>query len=333
MDASKLARLRTRLAFAAVIASAGLTYGRLFYGVDLTDEAFYIAVPFRFVLGAEPLVDETNLVQQTPGLLLYPLSRSGIGSWAWTGSFSTPATFTSSSPSASPHGFRPASPSARRRRCERPVAATAIVFVPFGIHGLSYNTFATGFFTVGCFLGAAWSGPATGNARCRRVRSGARRLHLPDVPLPVACSFARSTRGRSPLATGPGAGTRCRSRSERSRPCSSSCTEASARSRRSSSRPPTSATRAATSASSRTSSPSSGRASPQGVAAALLLAAAALRAVEAVGGLLPLAPAVAALPGGRPDVGLHDRVRDELRAPGTIRLPARARDSASAGAC
>ncbi len=71
--------MRSGLAIAAVVVVAGLTYGRLYYGVDFTDEAFYVAVPYRFVLGAQPLVDETNIVQQTPALLLYPF----VALWNW----------------------------------------------------------------------------------------------------------------------------------------------------------------------------------------------------------------------------------------------------------
>src|SRR6476659_6073914 len=65
------AALRMLLAIAVSTAVAGLTYTRLFFGIDLTDEAFYTAVPYRFILGARPMVDETLLVQQTSGFLLY----------------------------------------------------------------------------------------------------------------------------------------------------------------------------------------------------------------------------------------------------------------------
>ena len=72
---SRLTRARGWLALASVGVAAALTYGRLYYGVDLTDESFYVAVPYRFALGARPLIDETNIVPQTPGLLLYPFLK------------------------------------------------------------------------------------------------------------------------------------------------------------------------------------------------------------------------------------------------------------------
>ena len=41
------------------------------YGIDFTDESFYVAIPYRFVLGSRPLVDEL-MVQQSASLLLLP---------------------------------------------------------------------------------------------------------------------------------------------------------------------------------------------------------------------------------------------------------------------
>jgi hypothetical protein len=54
------------LATAAVaIAVVALVFAwrRLFLGTDLSDEGFYVAVPYRFALGARPFVDEMNLLQ------------------------------------------------------------------------------------------------------------------------------------------------------------------------------------------------------------------------------------------------------------------------------
>jgi len=192
LDASKLARLRTRLAFAAVIGSAGLTYGRLYYGVDLTDEAFYIAVPLRFVLGAQPLVDETNIVQQTPGVLLYPF----VALWHWLVGVDGIVLYARHLHFLLTVGLAAAVFLPLRRllgdvASSGLAAATAIVFVPFGIHGLSYNTFATGFFTAGCFLGAAW---AQERRRGMLVAAGCAYalavFTYPTFLLPVACCFS-----------------------------------------------------------------------------------------------------------------------------------------------
>ena len=32
-------------------------YWRLYYSVEFTDEAFYVAIPYRFVLGDRPFID------------------------------------------------------------------------------------------------------------------------------------------------------------------------------------------------------------------------------------------------------------------------------------
>ena len=70
-------------------------------------------------------------------------------------------------------------------------ATAAIAFVPFGIHALSYNTFSSGFFTAGCFLGAGWS---IRGGRSFLVGAGCAHglaiFTYPTFALPVACCFA-----------------------------------------------------------------------------------------------------------------------------------------------
>ena len=51
-----------------------LTWLRLFSGMDLQDESFYVLVPWRWVLGDRPFVDEQDLLQ-IPGLLEYPFLK------------------------------------------------------------------------------------------------------------------------------------------------------------------------------------------------------------------------------------------------------------------
>ncbi|MFA4964176.1 MAG: hypothetical protein WC709_00850 [Thermoleophilia bacterium] len=52
----------------------GFTWVRLFVGMDLQSESFYVLVPWRWALGDRPFVDEQSLVQ-IPGLLTYPLLK------------------------------------------------------------------------------------------------------------------------------------------------------------------------------------------------------------------------------------------------------------------
>jgi len=62
---------------AAVAVAAGalaFTWSRLFVGMDLRDESFYVLVPWRFVLGDRPFVQERDLFQ-LPGLLEYPFLK------------------------------------------------------------------------------------------------------------------------------------------------------------------------------------------------------------------------------------------------------------------
>jgi hypothetical protein len=63
-------------AAALVIALAGvvITWLRLFVGMDLQDESFYILIPWRWALGDRPFVDEQNLAQM-PALIEYPFIK------------------------------------------------------------------------------------------------------------------------------------------------------------------------------------------------------------------------------------------------------------------
>ncbi len=62
-----VSRLGRGLLATFVSAAIALGYWRLFYGVDFTDEAWYVAVPYRFVLGGTPYVDELSVPQTTAG--------------------------------------------------------------------------------------------------------------------------------------------------------------------------------------------------------------------------------------------------------------------------
>lgn len=64
-------------AAAALVSAAAaivFTWQRLFVGLDLQDESFYIVVPWRWALGDTPFVNEQNLAQVS-SLLEYPLIK------------------------------------------------------------------------------------------------------------------------------------------------------------------------------------------------------------------------------------------------------------------
>jgi hypothetical protein len=56
------------------IALFGFTEWRLWQGVDLADESYYVAIPFNYSHGAKPFVDEVGMLQ-LPGVLVYPLFK------------------------------------------------------------------------------------------------------------------------------------------------------------------------------------------------------------------------------------------------------------------
>ncbi len=72
-----------RLAGAAIFGIAALAvYARLYFGIDFTDESYYVALPYAFSLGHRPLQDELA-IHQFAGLMLVPAVKACV---AWAGS-------------------------------------------------------------------------------------------------------------------------------------------------------------------------------------------------------------------------------------------------------
>ena len=135
------------------IAVVAITYWRIWYGVDLTDESFYVVEPYRFVIGARPFVDETSVTQQTTALLVYPFVRAYYAFEGVTGVvlFVRHLQFLLSllvgwAVFSSLRVFL-------ERSCALLIALAAVVFVPFTVHSLSYDSVGSSLFTVGCLLG------------------------------------------------------------------------------------------------------------------------------------------------------------------------------------
>ena len=59
---------------AIALVALAFTWRRLFLGIDLNDEGFYVAVPYRFALGARPFVDEMSVLQ-TAQFFVYPFVK------------------------------------------------------------------------------------------------------------------------------------------------------------------------------------------------------------------------------------------------------------------
>jgi hypothetical protein len=134
--------------FVAIVA----TYIRLYFGVDFTDEAYYVARAYQYVLGAKPWVDDISLIPfailivpfvklyywivgNTDGIILftrhlYYLLNCLVASLV----FLYIRTLI-------------------RWSTALLIASICVVFIPFNIPNLSYNTMGIGFFTAGCCWG------------------------------------------------------------------------------------------------------------------------------------------------------------------------------------
>lgn len=64
-------QLRLIICIGIVLLSVVISYSRIFFGIDLTDEAYYLAVPYSFILGNHPYLNEMSM-QQSFGILLSP---------------------------------------------------------------------------------------------------------------------------------------------------------------------------------------------------------------------------------------------------------------------
>lgn len=141
------------IALGVALAVLFLTWRRLFFGVDFTDEAFYIALPYRFSLGDIPIKDEQNIAQFA-GVLLMPFTRIFL---YFQGNTDGIVLFFRYLHFVFTVLVGLSVFIAIQRTLRWPVALVAsvicVVFVPFNIHGLSYNTMGCGFLTMGCFLG------------------------------------------------------------------------------------------------------------------------------------------------------------------------------------
>ena len=146
-------RERVMLAVAALLSAVALVavFWRLRRGIDFTDEAFYLALPYRFALGDQPFVDELNIAQ-TSGLLLYPFVKLHVAVRGSTGIFLFIRIlyvlfFSLVGWTAYQLG------STRLPRHAALLAGTAcIAFLPYGIPGLSYNTLGCGLLAIGLFV-------------------------------------------------------------------------------------------------------------------------------------------------------------------------------------
>lgn len=129
------------------------TFFRLYFGVDFTDEAFYIAIPYRFAMGARPFIDEISFAQMS-SLIILPFVKLYywvVGSTEGIILFSRRLYF----------GYTLLVSglififlrSFIRWQVALLMSLTFLTLVPYGVPNLSYNTLGCGFFTIGCVSG------------------------------------------------------------------------------------------------------------------------------------------------------------------------------------
>jgi hypothetical protein len=136
---------------AAVVVSA--TYARLYYGVNLTDEAFYTVVPYHLVHGGRVFVSSPVVAQGFVALLLYPLVRLYTAIVGLDGIvlFMRHVQLVFSLGVAAAVAWSLRDTLGTRRSVL--VGLVPIAYVPYELHSPSYNILGCGFLTAGCCLG------------------------------------------------------------------------------------------------------------------------------------------------------------------------------------
>jgi hypothetical protein len=155
------------LLFGALV--LGALVHRFRFGTELSDEAFSIALPYRFALGDRPFIDEVNTAQ-TAGILLLPFV------WLFvklTGGTSGIVLFV-----RMVHlfvkGIAALSVHSTVRRWMSPPSAIAVSFVPFAfvphsIPNVGYNVLCTTLLVVGSFASAGGIALPDRSARSKRL--------------------------------------------------------------------------------------------------------------------------------------------------------------------
>ncbi len=141
------------IATIVVIASTG----RLYFGVDFTDEAYYAAIPYRFVLGDAPYTSELN-IRQNAALLITPLVQLWVFVQDGTDGLMLFLRYADLFARIALAGlaFRAV---VRRVPAHLAVvvASTVCAFVFFSIPALSYNTIAAAAFTGSALCLLLWT--------------------------------------------------------------------------------------------------------------------------------------------------------------------------------
>ncbi len=145
----------SRRSFALAALAGGISFvaARCFFGVDIYDEAFYVATPYRFILGGRPFIDDLSISQQPTGILVWPFLKL---LYALQGNLDGAVLFTRGLYFLFWGACAVAVFSAVKTLMDRWlavfVALSFFLFIPFGLPNLSYNTLAIGCTTLVIFL-------------------------------------------------------------------------------------------------------------------------------------------------------------------------------------
>jgi hypothetical protein len=138
------------VALLLLLAALAATIFRLRLGLNFNDEPFYVALPYRFLMGDRMFIDELNYLQFS-SVLTYPVVA------AWVYFFGNEGIVLAMRVAyfvfASAVGL--SAFLALKSRLARPLAiiAAAVIpaFIPWGIPAPSYNTVGAGFLTISLF--------------------------------------------------------------------------------------------------------------------------------------------------------------------------------------
>jgi hypothetical protein len=162
-EASMRKKIQDGVFLIFVLALFALVFNRIHYGVDLTDEAYSNAIPYRFALGDTPFIDEVS-PQQTSSFLLFPIIK------IYTLLFGTEFLILFMRYMyllfAGMMAFM-IYQSIRERmggKLSLLISLAVVLFAPFGAIFFNYNRLAFLMFSAGCFIGVLrrdkmfWSG-------------------------------------------------------------------------------------------------------------------------------------------------------------------------------
>jgi hypothetical protein len=150
----KLSKLSTYEIIALILSLTAIiaTYIRLYFGVDFIDESYYVTLAYQYSLGAKPFVDDISPLLF--GILTLPFIKLYcwlVGSTDGIILFARNLYFAFNLLAAS--FVLLAIKNLVKWSTALLISLTCVVFIPFNIPNLSYNTLGSGFFTSGCFLG------------------------------------------------------------------------------------------------------------------------------------------------------------------------------------